>query len=99
MAFTLKDGKPVKMTEEEERSFNERFNRGRNAGAQPVARSGGGGKGGRPDINPNTNEGAEALAMAQAQFNNDGSFGYYNDWHFCNVHRWSTFWILSIWRA
>ena len=39
----------------------------------------GGGKGGRPDINPNTNEGAEALAMAQQQFNNDGSYGYYNN--------------------
>lgn len=44
-----------------------------------VNRSGGGGKGGRPDINPNTNEGAEALAMAQTQFNNDGRYGYYNN--------------------
>ncbi len=44
-----------------------------------VNNSGGGGKGGRPDINPNTNEGSEALAMAQAKFNNDGSYGYYNN--------------------
>lgn len=81
MASYIKDGQVVKMTEEEEADFNERFNRGRNVGAQaqPVARSGGGGKGGRPDIDPNTNEGAEALAMAQAKFNNDGSYGYYNN--------------------
>ena len=82
MASYIKDGQVVKMTEEEENDFNERFNRGRNIGAsaaQPVSRSGGGGKGGRPDINPNTNEGSEALAMAQAQFNNDGNYGYYNN--------------------
>jgi len=81
MASYIKDGQVVEMTEEEEADFNERFNRGRNVGAQavPVARSGGGGKGGRPDINPNTNEGAEALAMAQQKFNNDGSYGYYNN--------------------
>ena len=82
MASYIKDGQVVKMTEEEENDFNERFNRGRNIGAsaaQPVSRSGGGGKGGRPDINPNTNEGSEALAMAQAKFNNDGNYGYYNN--------------------
>ena len=82
MASYIKDGQVVKMTEEEENDFNEKFNRGRNIGAsaaQPVSRSGGGGKGGRPDINPNTNEGSEALAMAQAKFNNDGNYGYYNN--------------------
>lgn len=79
MAYTLRDGKPVKMTEEEEASFNERFNRGRNAVAQPVARSGGGGKGGRPDIDVRGESGQEHLAEMQAKFNNDGSFGYYNN--------------------
>ena len=58
------------------RKLSDRENSG---GATAMATSGGGGKGGRPDINPNTNEGAEALAMAQQQFNNDGSYGYYNN--------------------
>lgn len=52
---------------------------GRSSGPTAVAGSGRGGKGARPDINPNTNEGSEALAMAQQQFNNDGSYGYYNN--------------------
>ena len=58
------------------RNLSDRENAG---GSTAIATSGGGGKGGRPDINPNTNEGAEALAMAQQQFNNDGSYGYYNN--------------------
>ena len=54
---------------------------GKKSGNSPasVGVFGGGGKGGRPSINPNTNEGAEALAMAQQQFNNDGRYGYYNN--------------------
>ena len=52
---------------------------GSSGGPSAVTRSGGGGKGGKPSIDANTNEGAEALAMAQKQFNNDNSYGYYNN--------------------
>ena len=78
MASYIKDGQVVKMTEEEEASFNERFNRGRNnreAAAQPVSRSGGGGKGGRPSIDPRTDANQSIIQASQ----NDNSYGYYND--------------------
>lgn len=78
MAYKFVDGAPVKMTDEEEAAFNERFNRGRNAGAaaaQPVARSGGGGKGGRPSIDPRTDANQAIIQASQ----NDNSYGYYTN--------------------
>jgi len=77
MAYKFVDGAPVKMTDEEETAFNERFNRGRNAGAvaQPVARSGGGGKGGKPSIDPRTDANQAIIQASQ----NDNSYGYYTN--------------------
>ena len=82
MAYKFVDGAPVKMTDEEEAAFNERFNRGRNAGAvaaQPVARSGGGGKGGNRDIDVRGESGQQHLREMQAKYNTDNSYGYYNN--------------------
>ncbi len=78
MASYIKDGQVVKMTQEEEASFNERFNRGRNireAAAQPVSRSGGGGKGGKPSIDPRTEANQKIIRDSQ----NDGGYGYYTN--------------------
>lgn len=82
MASYIKDGQVVKMTPEEEASFNERFNRGRNireAAAQPVSRSGGGGKGGNRDIDVRGESGQQHLKEMQSQYNTDNSYGYYNN--------------------
>ncbi len=78
MASYIKDGQVVKMTQEEEASFNERFNRGRNireAAAQPVSRSAGGGKGGNPSIDPRTEANQKIIRDSQ----NDGGYGYYTN--------------------
>jgi len=78
MASYIKDGQVVKMTPEEEASFNERFNRGRNisqAAASPVTRSGGGGKGGKPSIDPRTEANQKIIRDSQ----NDGGYGYYTN--------------------
>lgn len=78
MASYIKDGQVVKMTQEEEASFNERFNRGRNireAAAQPVSRSGGGGKGGKSSIDPRTEANQKIIRDSQ----NDGGYGYYTN--------------------
>jgi hypothetical protein len=48
-------------------------------GATAMATSGGGGKGGRPDIDVRGESGQQHLAEMQAKFNNDGSYGYYNN--------------------
>ena len=78
MASYIKDGQVVKMTQEEEASFNERFNRGRNisqAAASPVSRSAGGGKGGNPSIDPRTEANQKIIRDSQ----NDGGYGYYTN--------------------
>ncbi len=77
MASYIKDGQVVKMTQEEEASFNERFNRGRNVGAQAqsVSRSASGGKGGNPSIDPRTEANQKIIRDSQ----NDGGYGYYTN--------------------
>ena len=83
MATIYRDGKRLEGKEAEEAlaRHNAIFERHRNAGAvaQPVARSGGGGKGGNRDIDVRGESGQQHLKEMQAKYNTDNSYGYYNN--------------------
>ena len=74
-----RDGKRLEGKEAEEAlaRHNAILERHRNAGAvaQPVARSGGGGKGGKPAIDPRTDANQAIIQASQ----NDNSYGYYTN--------------------
>ena len=78
-----RDGKRLEGKEHEEAlaRHNAILERHRNAGAvaQPVARSGGGGKGGNRDIDVRGESGQQHLKEMQSQYNTDNSYGYYNN--------------------
>tara|TARA_Y100000015_G_scaffold42032_1_gene48932 strand:- start:282 stop:905 length:624 start_codon:yes stop_codon:yes gene_type:complete len=78
-----RDGKRLEGREAEEAlaRHNAVLERHRNAGAvaQPVARSGGGGKGGNRDIDVRGESGQQHLKEMQAKYNTDNSYGYYNN--------------------
>ena len=83
MATMYRDGKRLEGQEHEEAlaRHNAILERHRNAGAiaQPVARSGGGGKGGNRDIDVRGESGQQHLKEMQSQYNTDNSYGYYNN--------------------
>lgn len=83
MATMYRDGKRLEGKEHEEAlaRHNAILERHRNAGAvaQPVARSGGGGKGGNRDIDVRGESGQQHLKEMQSQYNTDNSYGYYNN--------------------
>ena len=83
MATMYRDGKRLEGREAEEAlaRHNAVLERHRNAGAvaQPVARSGGGGKGGNRDIDVRGESGQQHLKEMQAKYNTDNSYGYYNN--------------------
>lgn len=59
--------------------YAKKINRSSGGGPSAVTRSGGGGKGGKPDIDVRGASGQQHLKEMQAKFNDDNSYGYYNN--------------------